>query len=53
MAELRTMSQDITKNSQDIENYTKEFIELQSQLQQIKQEKFNGISLFSAQRKRC
>jgi flagellin len=49
MGELRTMAQDITKNSQDIENYSKEFVELQSQLNQIKQEKFNGISLFSAQ----
>jgi flagellin len=49
MAELRTMSQDITKNTQDIENYSKEFIELQSQLNQIKQEDFNGISLFSSQ----
>jgi len=49
MGELRTMSQDITKNTQDIENYSKEFIELQSQLNQIKQEKFNGISLFSSQ----
>ena len=48
MAELRTMSQDITKNSGDIENYSKEFVELQSQLQQIKNETFNGISLFSA-----
>jgi flagellin len=47
MAELRTMAQDITKNSGDIENYSKEFIELQSQLRQIKEEKFNGISLFS------
>jgi flagellin len=47
MSELRTMSQDITKNSQDIENYSKEFVELQSQLNQVKQEKFNGISLFS------
>ena len=47
MAELRTMAQDITKNSGDIENYSKEFVELQSQLQQVKQEKFNGISLFS------
>ena len=49
MAELRTMAQDITKNSGDIENYSKEFLELQSQLGQIKQEKFNGISLFSIQ----
>ena len=28
MGELRTMAQDITKNSGDIENYSKEFIEL-------------------------
>jgi flagellin len=47
MAELRTMAQDITKNSGDIENYTKEFMELQSQLNQIHKETFNGISLFS------
>ena len=47
MAELRTMAQDITKNSGDIENYSKEFVELQSQLNQIRQEKFNGISLFA------
>jgi flagellin len=47
MGELRTMAQDITKNSGDIENYSKEFLELQSQLNQVKQEKFNGISLFS------
>ena len=49
MAELRTMAQDITKNSGDIENYSKEFVELQSQLNQIKEEKFNGISLFAIQ----
>jgi flagellin len=47
MAELRTMAQDITKNSSDIENYSKEFIELQSQLNQVSKEKFNGISLFA------
>ncbi len=46
MAELRTMAADITKNSDDIENYSKEFRELQSQLKQIKLEKFNGIRLF-------
>ena len=49
MAELRTMAQDVTKNSGDIENYSKEFVELQSQLNQIKEEKFNGISLFAIQ----
>ena len=48
MAELRTMAQDVTKNSSDIENYSKEFVELQGQLKQIKNESFNGISLFSA-----
>ena len=48
IAELRTMAQDVTKNTSDIENYSKEFVELQSQLKQIKNETFNGISLFSA-----
>ena len=48
MAELRTMAADVTKNSGDIENYTKEFMELQSQLNQIHKETFNGISLFGA-----
>lgn len=47
MAELRTMAADITKNSGDIENYSKEFRELQEQLNQIRVEKFNGISLFA------
>ena len=42
------MAQDITKNTGDIENYTKEFVELQSQLSQIRNEKFNGISLFAS-----
>ena len=49
MSELRVMAQDVTKNSSDIENYSKEFIELQSQLGQIKEEKFNGISLFATE----
>jgi flagellin len=48
MSELRVMAQDVTKNSSDIENYSKEFVELQSQLKQIKNETFNGISLFSS-----
>jgi flagellin len=47
MSELRVMAQDITKNSSDIENYSKEFVELQSQLNQISRETFNGISLFA------
>ncbi len=47
MSELRTMAADITKNTSDIENYSKEFRELQSQLNQVRLEKFNGISLFT------
>jgi len=47
MSELRTMAAVITKNSSDIENYSKEFRELQSQLGQMSLEKFNGISLFA------
>ena len=47
MSELRTMSMDITKNDGDRENYSKEFIELQSQMNQIGKQQFNGISLFA------
>jgi len=47
MSELRTMAADVTKNSSDIENYSKEFRELQSQINQMALEKFNGISLFA------
>jgi len=47
MAELRTMASDVTKNTSDVENYSKEFRELQSQLNQVRVEKFNGISLFA------
>jgi flagellin len=48
MSELRTMAADVTKNDSDIENYSKEFRELQTQLKQIQLQKFNGISLFSS-----
>ena len=50
MAELRTMAADITKNTSDVENYSKEFRELQSQLNQIQKNKFNGVSLFTSNR---
>ena len=49
IAELRTMAADVTKNTSDIENYSKEFRELQMQLRQVGREKFNGISLFAFQ----
>ena len=47
MGELRMLAEDVTKNDSDKENYSKEFLELQKQLQQISTETFNGISLFS------
>jgi flagellin len=47
MSQLRVMADDITKNSGDIENYSKEFVELQIQLDQIQNQKFNGMSLFA------
>ena len=47
MAELRAMAQDVTKNTGDIENYSKEFLELQMHLGQLYREKFNGVSLFA------
>ena len=47
MSELKTMSTDVTKNSADIENYNKEFVELQKQIGAISKHKFNGVSLFT------
>ena len=44
--ELRTIAQDVTKNSGDIENYNHEFMELQRQLESISNETYNGINLF-------
>jgi flagellin len=46
-SELRTMAQDTTKNSSDIHNYNKEFMELQLQFDSISDERFNGVSLFA------
>ena len=46
MAELKSLSQDVLKNSSDIANYNTEFKNLQVQLYQISQDTFNGVSLF-------
>ena len=46
MSELRTMAADITKNTSDINNYNYEFRELQHELNNLRTEKFNGVSLF-------
>ena len=47
MSELKTMSLDVTKNNDDIANYDAEFNQLQDQLANIRNEKFNGIDLFT------
>ena len=46
MAELKALSQDVLKNSSDIENYNSEFRTLQVQLFQMSATTFNGVSLF-------
>ena len=47
MSELTTLARDVTKNAGDVENYYKEFQNLQAQLTSIGTEKFNGVNLFS------
>ena len=41
------MSLYVTKNTLDIDNYDAEFNQLQDQLANIREEKFNGIKLFT------
>ena len=48
MAELKALSQDVLKNESDIANYNSEFQNLQVQLFQMSESKFNGVSLFGA-----
>ena len=43
------MAADVSKNAADVENYSKEFLELQDQLNQMKREKFNGVELFATE----
>jgi len=47
MSELKSLSQDVLKNSSDINTYNTEFQNLQVQLYQMSKEKFNGVSLFA------
>lgn len=46
MSELSTLARDVTKNAGDVENYDKEFQNLQLQLTSLGTEKFNGVPLF-------
>ncbi|EDY81236.1 Bacterial flagellin N-terminus domain protein [Verrucomicrobiia bacterium DG1235] len=48
MSELRTLADDVTKNSTDIGNYNTEFQALKAQLTDVTAEKFNGVSLFTS-----
>ena len=47
MSELRSLADDVTKNTSDIANYDTEFQQLRNQLKNIVNEQFNGISLFA------
>jgi flagellin len=48
MAELKTLSTDVTKNATDVGNYDKEFAALQAELNATSSAKFNGVSVFAA-----
>ena len=48
MAELVQLSTDVTKSTADRSLYRTEFQSLQSQLQSMQREAFNGVSLFTA-----
>ena len=48
MSELATLAQDVTKSTNDLALYNTELSQLKGQLNLMLDEKFNGISLFSA-----
>ena len=48
MAELKALSQDVLKSATDKANYDTEFAALRTQLWDVGQEQFNGVSLFSS-----
>ncbi len=47
IAELKTLSTDVTKTTSDIANYDAEFTALKSQLVNLTQDTFNGVGMFS------
>jgi flagellin-like hook-associated protein FlgL len=47
MMELKTLSQDPTKNATDIQNYSTEFDEIREHLVILSKSKLNGVDLFS------
>jgi len=48
MIELKGLSDDVMKNASDIENYNREFTDLQMQIYDMASLKFNGVSMFAA-----
>ena len=48
MGELSVRALDVISTDADRENYNKEFLELAKQLDELKEEDFNGINLFGA-----
>ena len=48
MIELKGLSDDVMKNASDIENYNREFKDLQMQIYDMANLKFNGVSLFAS-----
>lgn len=47
MLELKTLSDDVTKSSADVELYQTEYVALQEHLEALKSESFNSTALFS------
>ena len=47
MAELKSFFNDVSKSNSDRETYNHEFKELQKELNMLKNQKFNGVSLFA------
>ena len=47
MVELKGLSDDVMKNSSDIQNYNREFQDLQQQIYGMSEVKFNGVSMFA------
>jgi len=48
MIELKGLSDDVMKNASDIDNYNREFTDLQMQIYDMASLKFNGVSIFAS-----
>jgi len=48
MIELKGLSDDVMKNASDVENYNREFKDLQKQIYDMASLKFNGVSMFAS-----